>query len=125
MEHVVFRSVRNTAGFIKSASRSIITIGTDPRARQRIRDLGTIVREQAAGLKPVSRPPSDSADTPVPAQRSGRPGTALVLGNEETGLPQAVKDACSTLVRIPGTGIIESLNVAQAATLFLHELYEI
>jgi TrmH RNA methyltransferase len=108
MEHVVFRSVRNTAGFIKSASRSIVTIGTDPRARQRISDLGTIVREKAADLN-----------------ISGRPGTALVLGNEETGLPRMVQDACSTLVRIPGTGNIESLNVAQAATLFLHELYEI
>jgi TrmH RNA methyltransferase len=49
---------------------------------------------------------------------------ALVVGNEETGLPRAVKDHCSALVRIPGTGLIESLNVAQAATLFLHELYE-
>jgi tRNA G18 (ribose-2'-O)-methylase SpoU len=28
------------------------------------------------------------------------------------------------LVRIPGTGAIESLNVASAAALFLHELYE-
>ncbi|MDR1373574.1 MAG: RNA methyltransferase, partial [Treponema sp.] len=54
-----------------------------------------------------------------------RPGIALVLGNEETGLSPEVKENCSALVRIPGTGNIESLNVAQAAALFLHEIYEL
>jgi TrmH RNA methyltransferase len=36
-----------------------------------------------------------------------------------------VKDHCSALVRVPGTGNIESLNVAQATALFLHELFEL
>jgi TrmH RNA methyltransferase len=49
---------------------------------------------------------------------------AVVLGNEETGLPPEVRESCRVLLRIPGTGNIESLNVAQAATLFLHELFE-
>jgi TrmH RNA methyltransferase len=48
----------------------------------------------------------------------------VVVGTEETGLPREVEDRCAALVRIPGTGKLESLNVAQAATLFLHELYE-
>jgi TrmH RNA methyltransferase len=47
-----------------------------------------------------------------------------VAGNEETGLPAEVKSQCSILARIPGTGAIESLNVAQAAAVFLQELYE-
>jgi len=47
------------------------------------------------------------------------------LGNEETGLPDEVKDACTVLVRIPGTGLMESLNVAQAATLFMHRIFEL
>jgi TrmH RNA methyltransferase len=46
------------------------------------------------------------------------------VGNEEAGLPKDVKDACSLLARIPGTGAVDSLNVAQAASLFLQELYE-
>jgi len=58
------------------------------------------------------------------SEAHGRRGFILVVGNEEHGLSTEVKDGCSYLARIPGTGNIESLNVAQAATLFLHELYE-
>jgi TrmH RNA methyltransferase len=47
---------------------------------------------------------------------------ALVLGNEEKGLSPAVRSACSELVRIDGAGAIESLNVSQAAAVFLYEL---
>jgi TrmH RNA methyltransferase len=109
LEHVAVRSVRNTAAFLKEASQKIITIGTEGRARQRIRDLPNIIKELSVKL----------------AGGKTRPGIAIVLGNEETGLPKEVKEACSCLVRIPGTGLMESLNVAQAATLFLQEIFEL
>jgi TrmH RNA methyltransferase len=104
MEHITVRAVSSTAAFLKDASRQILTIGTDIRARRRIGDIADIVKGAAA---------------------KGRRGTALVLGSEQDGLPQAVKDQCSCVLRIPGTGIIDSLNVAQAAALFLHRLYEL
>jgi TrmH RNA methyltransferase len=107
MEHVVFRKVRSTAAFLRAASTRIVTVGADPRARRRVRDLGGIIEDRGAALK---------------LQR--RPGIALVVGNEETGLPAEIKEQCSVLARIPGTGNIESLNVAQAAALFLHEFFE-
>ena len=107
MEHVTVRSVRNTAAFLRDASRLLVTLGADTRARQRIGDLGRIVAERQKETG------------------GGRPGIALVLGNEETGLPAEVKNACSALVRIPGTGLMESLNVAQAATLFMQKVFEI
>jgi TrmH RNA methyltransferase len=110
MEHVQFRSVRNTAAFLRDASARIVTIGADTRARWRIGDLALIVKDKGAALKDAG---------------GGRPGIALALGNEETGLPPEVKDCCSALVRIPGTGLLDSLNVAQAATLFLQRLYEL
>lgn len=47
-------------------------------------------------------------------------GALIVLGNEEIGLSPETKASCDYLVRISGCGAIESLNVAQAATLFLH-----
>ncbi len=47
---------------------------------------------------------------------------ALVLGNEETGLSAATRKACSRLVRVDGSGSVESLNVSQAAAVFLYEL---
>jgi TrmH RNA methyltransferase len=113
MEHITVRSVRNTAAFLRDASKRIVTLGTDIRARLRLRDLPSLLDRPAAGLR-----------RPGPS-REGRPGIALVLGNEETGLPGEVKEHCSALVRIPGTGNIESLNVAQAAALFLHGIFEL
>jgi TrmH RNA methyltransferase len=112
MEYVEFLTVRSPAAFLRSASKNLIAIGADPRARIRIRDIPQILKEQ----KKTSRKNySDSPD---------RPGIILVIGNEEKGLPAEVKEQCSLLARIPGTGAIESLNAAQAATLFLQELYE-
>jgi len=107
MEHVVARKINNTAEFLKDAAKKILVIGTDTRARRRIGDLSGIAKDWAEknGVK--------------------RPGVALVLGNEETGLPQDIKDNCSCLLRVPGTGNIESLNVAQAAALFLREIYDL
>ena len=48
---------------------------------------------------------------------------ALVLGNEETGLAAGVAAACDRLVRIPGGGAVESLNVAAAAAILLHHYF--
>ena len=101
MEYVEFRSVRRPAAFLQSATKKIFAIGTDPRARIRIRDIPKIINNQE---KPA--------------------GIILVIGNEETGLSEEIKEQCSILARVPGTGAIESLNAAQAATLFLQELYE-
>jgi TrmH RNA methyltransferase len=103
MEHVIVRSIRNTAAFLKDASRFLITIGAEARARRRIGDLPRIIEEK----------------------QKERSGIAVILGNEETGLPAEVKDACSVLVRIPGTGLVETLNVAQAATLFMQRIFEL
>jgi TrmH RNA methyltransferase len=100
MEHVEFRTLANPVGFLKSAAGCLTVIGAEPRARLRLRDLGSIL---------AGHPP----------------GVALVVGNEEKGLPPEIKERCTALVRIPGTGVMDSLNVAQAATLFLHELYEL
>jgi TrmH RNA methyltransferase len=84
----------------------LLTVGADTRARQRIGDLPRIAAERQ---KETGR----------------RPGIAVVLGNEETGLPKDVKDACSVIARIPGTGLMDSLNVAQAAALFMQKIFEL
>ena len=106
MEHVTIKSVRSTQAFLKDASRSLITIGTDVKARQRIENLKRLIDEKQK-TKNLSK------------------GIALVIGNEETGLPDEVKEACSLMVRIPGTGLMQSLNAAQAATLFMHRIFEL
>ncbi|MBI3446572.1 MAG: RNA methyltransferase [Magnetospirillum sp.] len=54
----------------------------------------------------------------------GRPGkpVALILGNEEEGLPPATLAACDEVVTLPGSGRIQSLNVAATAAILIHEL---
>ena len=108
-EHLTVRSITNSAAFLKDAAKSLAVIGTDTRARMRISDLGSIVK-------------SAKVKTTKP---NIRPGIALILGNEEYGLPKNVKDQCTCLLRIPGTGNIESLNVSQASALFLNAIYEL
>jgi TrmH RNA methyltransferase len=109
LEHLTVRQISSTRAFLKDASKRLITIGTDTRARMRISDLKSIVenRKEKTG------------------RQKNRQGIALVLGNEENGLPRDVKDQCSCLLRIPGTGNIDSLNVSQAAALFLHAIFEL
>lgn len=46
----------------------------------------------------------------------------VVLGNEQEGLSARVKKRCDAVVRVPGSGAIESLNVAIAAAVVLAEL---
>ena len=115
MEHVQFRRVNDIGGFLEFAGEELVVIGADHRARNRIKDLGTLLPEarlRVAGAVSATRGLGASV------------GTVVVLGNEERGLSSRAKAACRLLVRIPGTGAMESLNVAQAATLFMHELYE-
>ncbi len=45
----------------------------------------------------------------------------LLVGNEAQGLPEALKDACDSLVIMPMRGRADSLNVAMAGTLLLYE----
>jgi len=47
---------------------------------------------------------------------------ALILGNEEAGLDPATLAACDEVVTIPGSGWIQSLNVAASAAILMHEL---
>jgi TrmH RNA methyltransferase len=59
---------------------------------------------------------------PVDALRPNDRPFALVLGNEEQGLPRATLAACQEIVTIPGSGYVQSLNVAASAAILLHAL---
>ena len=47
--------------------------------------------------------------------------TLVVIGNETSGLSEAWRSACDTIVRIPISGSASSLNAASAATVLLYE----
>lgn len=46
----------------------------------------------------------------------------LLMGNEQSGLPDALADACDVLVRIPQAGKADSLNLAVATAVMLFEI---
>lgn len=48
--------------------------------------------------------------------------TVLILGSESRGLSRSVRDHCDQLVRIPGKGTVESLNVSVAGGIILGEI---
>ncbi|PWC33046.1 RNA methyltransferase [Azospirillum sp. TSO35-2] len=61
-------------------------------------------RGQAGAKSPAAKPP------------------AVVLGNEEDGIPPATLAACEAVLTIPGSGRVQSLNVAATAAILIHAL---
>jgi TrmH RNA methyltransferase len=55
------------------------------------------------------------------AQAAARPAI-LVVGNEREGLAERVRAQCDAVVAIPGSGAVESLNVAVAAGVLVAEM---
>jgi len=49
---------------------------------------------------------------------------ALVLGNEAKGMSVALKNLCDVIISIPISGNVNSLNVANAASIFMWEVYK-
>ncbi len=50
------------------------------------------------------------------------PGSCILIGNEGSGLPQKVIEACSSAVVIPMAGRAQSLNAAAAAAVCIWEM---
>ena len=104
MEYIKIYSVRSIANFLKAVEGSMVRIGTDLAARSKY----------SGDLKKIC---------------GGKPAV-LVLGNEEHGISDETRKNCDELVIIPFPGIknkntesaVESLNVAQAASILIYEL---
>ena len=83
-------------------------------------DLAACLHALEPHYRTVAAAPADDA-VPLSGLPRDRP-VALVLGNEERGVSREVLEACGSRVRIPGSGRVQSLNVAQAAAVLLHAL---
>ena len=83
-------------------------------------DLAACLRALEPHYRTVAAALADDA-VPLSGLPRDRP-IALVLGNEERGVSPEALGACSGRVRIPGSGRVQSLNVAQAAAVLLHVL---
>jgi len=86
----------------------------------RTTDLGeTLARLRARGVRVVGA--DGHATTSAIGFAFGRPAV-LVLGNERGGLGERVRAQCDAVVRVPGGGRVESLNVAVAAGILMAEM---
>lgn len=106
--------------FPSDAAYRVAEGGLEPLELYRARDLPAALRSLAPHYRTVAATLGSEA-VPVRTLPRDRP-VALVLGNEERGSEPEVLAACRRRVRIPGTGPVQSLNVAQAAAILLYEL---
>jgi tRNA G18 (ribose-2'-O)-methylase SpoU len=53
---------------------------------------------------------------------TGERPVALILGNEKIGLEATTLAFCDEVVKIPGSGHVQSLNVASAAAILIYLL---
>ncbi|MBV8745832.1 MAG: RNA methyltransferase, partial [Xanthobacteraceae bacterium] len=93
MEYVELYRARNFAQALRGLRRSHRVIGAAAENGKSIAAIGT-------------------DDKPV----------ALVLGNEQQGLPRDTRRACDELVTIPGSRSVQSLNVAATAAILIYAL---
>ena len=108
MEHVrlwVANDFARLCSGLRDAGFTVI--GTDVRGPE----LRSLNREEFVP-KTLRKRADSAAQHPV----------ALVLGNEEAGLAPEIGKACDRLVRIPGAGKMESLNVSAAAAVLVAAL---
>ena len=105
MEYIRLFKVSSLPELLESVKNKFIRIGTDLRAKNDVADLPHIAEKKSV---------------------------FLVLGNEEHGISQQVKNKCDFLIKINGKSSsggkdtdVESLNVAQAAAVFAYELSKI
>lgn len=104
MEYVNIYSVNSTARLLEALKGKMVRVGTDLSATKKVSELGRI----SSGDKPV----------------------LIILGNEEKGISDLVRQNCDELVIIPWGGmkegqnesLIDSLNVAQASSIIFYEL---
>ena len=100
MEYVNVYSIRSITKLLTAMKGKMIRFGTDVRAKTTADKIPTLCEKKPA---------------------------LIVLGNEEHGISDEVRKNCDYLVLIPfsddpnATRPIESLNVAQAAAIFLYE----
>ncbi|MCX7656280.1 MAG: RNA methyltransferase [Treponemataceae bacterium] len=107
MEYVRLCKVPSLAECMRRYGNGVMFVGADHRASINVRGSLDVLKE---------RYPERFRN------QKAQPAMAIVVGNEERGLSREVKAACALLVRIPGAETLESLNVAQAAAICMHEL---
>ncbi len=87
-------------------------------ARASLDELMDYKRARGAHMMGLSlKGAAQDGDAPPPAK------AIVLMGNEQSGLPAYMEDACDTLVKLPMRGRADSLNLAVATAVMLYDLW--
>lgn len=127
-------TIIRTADAVGAAGVMLVGETTDPFAVEAVRaTMGSLfhvplVRLQRAEFRDIAQTwPGTVVGTHLKGSRDyrtipyARP-TLLLMGNEQSGLPEEMAQACGALARIPQAGQADSLNLAVATAVMLYEI---
>jgi 23S rRNA (guanosine2251-2'-O)-methyltransferase len=115
----VFVGSRNQAAVNSLVARSSAGVVNRVPIAQ-VENLAALARElQQRQIRVVGA--SEKVQQPVTDCDFGA-GTAIVIGNEGTGIGADLLECCDSLVRIPLAGDVDSLNAAAATAVLLYEV---
>lgn len=108
MEFVNIYSVNSSVRLMQAVKGKMICVGTSLDAKKSVLEFCDSLKKKNEKRKPL----------------------LIILGNEENGISDAIKENCDELVLIPWGGFsdgkkesdVDSLNVAQAASIIFYEL---
>ncbi|MDD1649846.1 MAG: RNA methyltransferase [Methylococcaceae bacterium] len=106
---------------LSDAAYRIAEGGLDCLSIHRIRALPDLMRQ----IRPLYRTLGTalgSRGQPLESLKAEQRPVAVILGNEETGLPSATLAACERVVTLSGRGNVQSLNVAATAAIIAYAL---
>lgn len=113
-DHPAQAALSNSAYRVAEGGLEFLHVVRAPKLPQLLKQLRHDYLTLATALGERARPLAALPADPRPP--------ALVLGNEEQGLPPATLAACESVVTLPGCGKVQSLNVAATAAILIHAL---
>ena len=127
MEYVHIYSVRSSARLLEALKGKMVRVGTDLKAKKTVAELR---KSLTATEKTASSGNKKAAASEKSGTNTCQKPLLIILGNEENGISDIVKQNCDELVIIPWaemaagkkSACIDSLNVAQAASIIFYEL---
>ncbi len=127
MEYVNIYSVRSSARLLEALKGKMVRVGTDLKAKKTVAELRKSITATEKATSSGSKKATASEKSGTNAHQKP---LLIILGNEENGISDIVKQNCDELVIIPWAGMaagkksacIDSLNVAQAASIIFYEL---
>ncbi len=103
---------------VSPAAARVSSGGVDRVPVIRVTNLNQAIHDlKEAGFDVVG---ADMEGTPLDSYPAGH-RTAIVMGSEGSGLRRLVRERCDKLLKISGSGELDSLNVGAAAAIFLNK----